>query len=191
MQTIAQIHEKCIPLLGKEYTLPIAANKGLPGHFLEDLLGIPHTPNALDCSDGELKVFPVKKLQKSGKLSPKESIAVTMLNKDDLKTCNFNDSKCCKKMSKMLVIPYYRKDDKIQFLTPVIVDRTSPDFKEMYSILESDYNQIRQTFLDTGVLESKTGTLLQNRTKGAGHGTTSRAFYLRPEFAKRYIPLNL
>lgn len=191
MQTIAQIHEKCIPLLGKEYTLPIAANKGLPGHFLEDLLGIPHTPNALDCSDGELKVFPVKKLQKSGKLSPKESIAVTMLNKDDLKTCNFNDSKCCKKMSKMLVIPYYRKDDKIQFLTPVIVDRSSPDFKEMYSILESDYNQIRQTFLDTGVLESKTGTLLQNRTKGAGHGTTSRAFYLRPEFAKRYIPLNL
>lgn len=191
MQTIAQIHEKCIPLLGKEYTLPIAANKGLPGHFLEDLLGIPHTPNALDCSDGELKVFPVKKLQKSGKLSPKESIAVTMLNKDDLKTCNFNDSKCCKKMSKMLVIPYYRKDDKIQFLTPVIVDRSSPDFKEMYSILESDYNQIRQTFLDTGVLESKTGILLQNRTKGAGHGTTSRAFYLRPEFAKRYIPLNL
>jgi DNA mismatch repair protein MutH len=191
MQTIAQIHEKCIPLLGKEYTLPIAANKGLPGHFLEDLLGIPHTPNALDCSDGELKVFPVKKLQKSGKLSPKESIAVTMLNKDDLKTCNFNDSKCCKKMSKMLVIPYYRKDDKIQFLTPVIVDRSSPDFKEMYSILESDYNEIRQTFLDTGVLESKTGTLLQNRTKGAGHGTTSRAFYLRPEFAKRYIPLNL
>ena len=191
MQTIAEIHEKFIPLIGKEYTLPIAANKGLPGHFLEDLLGIPHTSNPLDCSDGEVKVFPVKKLQKSGKLTPKESIAVTMLNKDDLKTCDFNTSKCCKKMSKMLVVPYYREDDKIRFLSPVIVDRSSEEFAELYAIFESDYNQIRQTFLDTGVLESKTGTLLQNRTKGAGHGTTSRAFYLRPEFAKRFIPLNL
>jgi len=191
MQTIAQIHEKFIPLIGKEYTLPIAANKGLPGHFLEELLDIPHTSNPLDCSDGEVKVFPVKKLQKSGKLTPKESIAVTMLNKDDLKTCDFNASKCCKKMSKMLVVPYYREDEKIRFLTPVIVDRSSPDYAEVYSILESDYNQIRQTFLETGVLESKTGILLQNRTKGAGHGTTSRAFYLRPEFAKRIVPLSL
>jgi len=191
MQTIAQIHEKFIPLIGKEYTLPIAANKGLPGHFLEDLLDIPHTSNPLDCSDGEVKVFPVKKLQKSGKLTPKESIAVTMLNKDDLKNCDFNASKCCKKMSKMLVVPYYRENEKIRFLTPVIVDRSSPDYEEVYSILESDYNQIRQTFLETGVLESKTGTLLQNRTKGAGHGTTSRAFYLRPAFAKRIVPLSL
>lgn len=191
MQTIAEIHEKFIPLIGKEYTLPIAANKGLPGHFLEDLLDIPHTSNPLDCSDGEVKVFPVKKLQKSGKLTPKESIAVTMLNKDDLKTSDFNASKCCKKMSKMLVVPYYREDDKIRFLSPAIVDRSCPEYEEVYSILESDYNQIRQTYLDTGILESKTGTLLQNRTKGAGHGTTSRAFYLRPEFAKRVVPLNL
>ena len=94
-------------------------------------------------------------------------------------------------MSKMLVVPYYRENEKIRFLTPVIVDRSSPDYEEVYSILESDYNQIRQTFLETGVLESKTGTLLQNRTKGAGHGTTSRAFYLRPAFAKRIVPLSL
>jgi DNA mismatch repair protein MutH len=191
MQTISDIHEKFIPLIGKEYTLPIAANKGLPGHFLEELLGIPHTPNALDCSDGELKVFPVKKLKKNGQLSPKESIAITMLNKEELKACDFNSSKCCKKMSRMLVVPYYRENDTIRFLTPVIIERSSPTFAQLYSTLESDYNTIRQTFIETGVLESKTGTLLQNRTKGAGHGTTSRAFYLRPEFAKQYIPLNL
>lgn len=191
MQTIADIHEKFIPLIGKEYTLPITANKGLPGHFLEELLGIPHTPNALDCSDGELKVFPVKKLHRTGALTPKESIAITMLNPEDLKTCDFNSSKCCKKMSRMLVVPYYREADKIRFLKPVIVDRSSQEYAEVYSILEADYNNIRQTFLETGVLESKIGSLLQNRTKGAGHGSTSRAFYLRPAFAKKVVPLNL
>ena len=190
MQSINEIHEKFIPLIGKEYTLPIHANKGLPGHFLEELLGIPHTPNALDCSDGELKVFPVKKLKRSGMLSPKESIAITMLNPEELKTCDFNSSKCCKKMSKMLIIPYYREGDTIKFLSPKVIDRSSNEFTELYATLESDYNTIRKTFVETQVLKSEIGTLLQNRTKGAA-GSTSRAFYLRPEFAKQYIPLNL
>ncbi len=190
MQTIAQIYEKCIPLVGKEYTLPLTANKGLPGHFLEDLMGIPHTPNPLDCADGEVKVFPVKKLKRTGELAPKESIAVTMLNKEELKSCDFNSSKCCKKMNRMLVIPYLREGDTIQFLMPQIVDRSCQDYEELYAILESDYNAIRQTFLESEVLKSEIGTLLQNRTKGA-KGSTSRAYYLRPEFAKRYIPLNL
>lgn len=191
MQSIHQVFEKCIPLVGKEYILPITANKGLVGHFLEDLMGIPHTPNPLDCSDGEVKVFPVKKLKRTGQLTPKESIAITMLNREELKDCDFLSSKCCMKISNMLVIPYYREGDKIQFLMPTLLDRSSPEFAQVYSALEADYNSIRQTFLDTGVLESKTGTFLQNRTKGAGHGTTSRAFYLRPEFMKQNVNLSL
>ena len=127
-QTIAEIYAKFIPLVGNEYTLPVTANKGLPGQFLEGLLGIPHTSNCLDCSDGELKLFPVKKL-KNGKLVPKETIAVTMLSTDDLRTCEFNSSKCCKKMSRMLVVPYYREGDTIQFMSPRIVDKSSPEFE--------------------------------------------------------------
>lgn len=189
-QTIAEIYAKFIPLVGNEYTLPVTANKGLPGQFLEGLLGIPHTSNCLDCSDGELKLFPVKKL-KNGKLVPKETIAVTMLSTDDLRTCEFNSSKCCKKMSRMLVVPYYREGDTIQFMSPRIVDKSSPEFAELYATIESDYNEIRKTYIENGGLHSKTGTLLQNRTKGAGHGSTSRAFYLRPEFMKRCVPLSL
>ena len=189
-QTIAEIYAKFIPLVGNEYTLPVTANKGLPGQFLEGLLGIPHTSNCLDCSDGELKLFPVKKL-KNGKLVPKETIAVTMLSTDDLRTCEFNSSKCCKKMSRMLVVPYYREGDTIQFMSPRIVDKSSPEFAELYATIESDYNEIRKTYIENGGLHSKTGTLLQNRTKGAGHGSTSRAFYLRPEFMKRCVPLCL
>lgn len=189
-QTIASIHEKILPLVNKEYTLPVTANKGLPGIFLEDLLGIPHTSNCLDCSDGELKLFPVKKL-KNGNLVPKETIAVTMLSKDELTENDFSTSKCCKKMSRMMIVPYYRTGDTICYMTPKVIDRSSADFAELYSTFEADYNAIRQNFLENGTLESKTGTLLQNRTKGPGHGSSSKAFYLRPVFMKKYIPLSL
>ena len=189
-QTIASIYEKILPLVNKEYTLPVTANKGLPGIFLEDLLGIPHTSNCLDCSDGELKLFPVKKL-KNGNLVPKETIAVTMLSKDELTENDFSTSKCCKKMSRMMIVPYYRTGDTICYMNPKVIDRSSADFAELYSTFEADYNAIRQNFLENGTLESKTGTLLQNRTKGPGHGSSSRAFYLRPVFMKKYIPLSL
>ena len=189
-QTVADIHTKFLPLVGKEYTLPVTANKGLPGTFLEELLGIPHTPNCLDCSDGELKIFPVKKL-KNGTLVPKETIAVTMLSTDELRTCDFAASRCCKKMSRMLVVPYYREGDTIRFMTPKIIDRALSEFTELYAVLEADYNLIRTNYIASGVLQSETGTLLQNRTKGAGHGSTSRAYYLRPEFMKRCVPLSL
>jgi DNA mismatch repair protein MutH len=187
--TIEEIYKKCIPLVGKEYTLPITANKGLPGWFLEELVGIPHTSNCLDCSDGEVKTFPVKKLQ-NGKLVPKESMAITMLSTDELRTCDFNTSKCCKKMSRMLVIPYYRNGETICYMTPKIIDKESIEYADLYKTFESDYNEIRTNYIENSILQSKNGKLLQNRTKGAGHGSTSRAYYLRPEFMKQYIPLS-
>jgi hypothetical protein len=165
-------------------------NKGLPGNFLEDLLGIPHTKNCLDCSDGELKIFPVKKL-KDGTLVPKETMAITMLSKDELRTNDFKESKCCKKMSKMLIVPYYRNGDSIRFMNPKIIDRECIEFADLYNTIESDYNQIRKIYIETGILQSETGTLLQNRTKGTGHGSTTRAFYLRQAFMKQCIPLSL
>jgi hypothetical protein len=189
-QTIAEIHAKFIPLVGKDYTLPITRNKGLPGNFLEGLLGIPHTQNCLDCSDGELKIFPVKKL-KNGTLVPKETMAITMLSTDELRTNDFNSSKCCKKMSRMLIVPYYRNGDTIRFMNPKIIDRNCTEFVDLYNTFESDYNKIRKNYIDNGILQSKTGTLLQNRTKGSGHGSTSRAFYLRQAFMKQCIPLSL
>jgi len=189
-QTIAGIYAKFLLLVGKEFHLPITANKGLPGTFLEELLGIPHTPNCLDCSDGELKTFPVKVL-KNGTLVPKETMAITMLSTDELRTNDFKSSNCCKKMEKMLVVPYFRKEDTIKFMTPKIIDRGCDEFAELYKTIESDYEEIRNNYVKGGVLESETGTLLQNRTKGAGHGSTSRAFYLRTAFMKRYIPLSL
>jgi len=188
-QTIEEIYAKFIPLVGNNYTLPITKNKGLPGNFLEDLLDIPHTSNCLDCSNGELKVFPVKK-KKDGTLVPKETIAITMLSRDELRANDFNSSKCCKKMSRMLIVPYYRTGDSIQFMTPKIIDKSSSEFVELYNTVESDYNKIRQNYIDNDSLTSETGTFLQNRTKGKGHGSKTRAFYVRKSFITQCIQLN-
>jgi hypothetical protein len=181
-KSINEILEKCLTIVDIEYDLPVTANKGKPGQFLEDLLGIPHSSECLDCLDGEVKTFPLKML-KNGTFVPKETIAVTMLNKDELATNDFTSSKCYKKLSKVLLVPYYRTDDTIKFLTPKLIDKDSA--ADIYKVLETDYNEIRKKYLDTGDFSSSTGTLLQNRTKGAGHGSTSRAFYLRQEFMKR------
>jgi DNA mismatch repair protein MutH len=189
-QTIADIHEKLLPIIGKEFTLPKTKNKGLPGLFLEECLGIPHTSNCLDCNDGELKLFPVKKLKK-GDIVPKETIAVTMLSTEDLKNCEFAESNCYKKLNKMLVVPYYRTGDIIRFLPPKIIERTSPEFANIYTIIDTDYKLIRANYIKSGRLESKIGTFLQTRTKGTGHGSTSRAFYLRPEFMKQCFTFTL
>jgi DNA mismatch repair protein MutH len=185
MQTIEEIHTKLLPLVGIDYNMPITKNKGAVGIKLEELLGIEHTQNCLDCSDGELKTFPLKKL-KNGKLVPKETIAITMMCLEELRKNDFKSSKCSKKLDRILVVPYFRDGDTIRFMAPKIINRC-PEFVELYNTIESDYETIRENYIKNGILQSKTGTLLQNRTKGAGHGSTSRAFYLRKEFMNKFI----
>jgi hypothetical protein len=89
-------------------------------------------------------------------------------------------------MSTMLMVPYQRDGENITFLTPFTFRlEEHPTIK---ATLKADYDAIRQQFIEKGFLTSATGTLLQNRTKGAGHGSTSRAFYLRKEFMRTVIP---
>ena len=161
-QSITDIFLKINRIVGIAYILPKTGNKGLPGIFLEELLGIPQTSNCLDCSDGELKTFPVKRL-KSGNLVPKESIAVTMLSTEELRLCEFQSSKCCKKMSRMLLVPYLRTNDTVRYLAPRILDREAEDCAELYAALEADYSEIRAQYLDSGILKSRTGKFLQNK----------------------------
>ena len=185
-QTIAKIHAKILPIINTVFTLPKTTNKGQAGLFLEKLLGIPHTSDCLDCLDGELKIFPVKALKK-GLLVPKETIAVTQISMDDLKAHDFKSSKCCTKMRKMLIVPYLRVGDAVRYLTPQLIeDATHTD---LYATVEADYTLIRRTFLETGELHSRSGQLLQSRTKGMGHGSKTRAFYLRKAFMKECFPL--
>ena len=119
--TIDEIHTKLLPFIGRKYNLPKTTDKGIVGKFLETLLGIPHSSNLLDCTDGEVKTFPVKKL-KNGKIVPKESMCITMLSKAELSITKFNESHCYTKMSNMLTISYFRDNDIISFTGACIIN---------------------------------------------------------------------
>lgn len=168
-------------LVGFKHRLSIVQNKGSVGHWLEKCLGIPHSSNCLDFSDGEMKSFPLKKLQ-SGSLVPKETIAVTMLDREELRAWSFKQTRCYKKLSHCLYVPYYREGEEVELLEPTLIGKEHGCFDQ----LEEDYEEIRKEFLDKGLLKCAIGKLLQTRPKGY-RNTTTRAYYLRTEFAKSYI----
>jgi hypothetical protein len=114
-------------LIDTEINQPKTKNKGETGLLLETLTGIPHTSNALDCLDGELKTFPLKKLT-NGSIVAKETLAVTMLSKDSLKDDDFASSKVYNKMKRMLVVPYQRTGDIIVYKKPVLIDFTEEKY---------------------------------------------------------------
>ena len=188
-QTIEQLYDRCIKLTGNIYQLPVNNNKGLVGLFLEDLLDIPHTSNLLDAIDGEVKTFPLKRLR-NGTFVPKETMFITSLDKNSILNTGFLESKCYKKISKMLVVPYYREGDAIQYMQPRIINESSVDYADLYSVIENDYNSIRTKYIETNTFDGRDGAILQNRPKGPGHGSTSRAFYLRKQFMKRLLTLD-
>jgi hypothetical protein len=173
-QTIIQIQKRMMGVLGNSYTSPIVANKGAVGHLLEDILEIPRSSECLDCSDGEVKVVPLKRL-KNGKIVPKETIAITMMEKE---FTDFEDSRCFKKMSRMLVIPYLRDGNTIMFYEPTLIELKD----ELLKTIKADYDLIRSS-----ALQSKIGKYLQTRTKGPGGNIKTRAFYLRTLFTRDFV----
>jgi DNA mismatch repair protein MutH len=182
--SIHDVQQKVIEIANTIYELPKTANKGKPGNYLEQLTGIPTSSECLDCTDGEVKVFPVKKLR-SGIIAPKETVAVCMINKDDLVANDFYESRCYKKLSNVLFVGYYREDDKITYMQPTRFDlETHIEIREQ---LKKDYDTIREHFMKNDTLDgtSKLGVYLQNRTKGkGGNAPKTRAFYLRTNFVR-------
>jgi DNA mismatch repair protein MutH len=187
MPLLKEILERLLPHAGKTHTCPKTINKGMAGFLVETLAGIPQTSNCLDCEDGEVKCFPLKRL-KNGTLVPKETIAVTMIQPDRLSATAWADSNAYKKLANCLYIPYIRDDDATVTLFAPYIFPIAAD-TPVYAQLEADYMAIVDHYKEKGSLDSSSslGVYLQNRTKGAGHGSTSRAFYLRPAFIKKFI----
>lgn len=66
---------------------------------------------------------------------------------------------------------------------------------EAFEIVKKDYELVRECLNNPSKgfssLTGKMGVYVQPRTKGAGHGSQSRAFYARPSFLANYINLTL
>lgn len=170
--TTQEVLTKIQQILKTKHVCAKTANKGGAGLFLEQLLGIPQTSACCDMIDGELKLFP---LNNKGKA--KESCAITMVDKN-MKTTKFEDSRVFKKLENTLFVAYERHDDSICFTQVIHFTKEHEYFEQ----IKKDYEIIQEKSLSSSV-----GTYLQTRTKGAGHGSKSRAFYLRASFMNKLL----
>ena len=61
--------------------------------------------------------------------------------------------------------------------------------EKLYNQVKKDYEDVRRCIIEKGFecLSGSMGELVQPRTKGAGHGTTSRAFYARTRFVSQIL----
>jgi DNA mismatch repair protein MutH len=176
--TLEQVKTRLLEkVVGQTAHIPKTRNKGLVGLWIEAQTGIPMSSACLDCVDGEVKLFPVK--NKAGTFVAKETIAVTMVDQVALRSESFEESRVFRKLQNTLYVPYFRDGDDVHFFAPVHLTAAHPIFVQ----LKADFEAIRAS----AVLTARVGHYLQTRTKGPGHGSTSRAFYLRPLFADTLI----
>lgn len=132
------------------------------------------------------------KKTKEGKYVPKETIAITMLSKKSLIEDDFIESKCFKKITNVLYVPYLRNDSTITYLKPTMIHLLNPLHNHIFEKLKYDYHLIKTRFIETNTFDhtSSIGTYLQNRTKGSGgKRTKTRGYYLKRRFIKEFIQI--
>lgn len=162
-------------------------NKGWKGLVLERLAGLESNnkkaPNGLTFELKSVSFHTVK-----GKLKPKETMAITMLNQNELKQHSFFESHVWEKLKSLVfcAVNWHGKHAQKAELFEV----TSLDYSEEDNLIleiKKDYDFIRNKLINEGFksLSSRDGKWIQTRTKGAGHGSTSRAFYARTGLVKK------
>ena len=166
-------------------------NKGWAGQVIERYLGLPqNSRQAPDFGDWELKVVPLRK-DANGNLRVKESMAITMIEPAEVLANKFEDSHLFDKLRSMVVVSriYESKEELHSILHAAAeFDLDNPKIREQ---VVSDYESIRTQIREHGIdsVTGDLGKLVQARTKGPGHGSTSRAFYARPVFVAHILNL--
>jgi len=164
-------------------------NKGWAGQVLERHLGL-GISNAQAPNGGrwELKLVSLKAL-KSGKITPKETMQVTMINPEQVKNTEFENSHLLNKLKEVIIcVRLYNDIDETKSIL-VSVGKFDLGNKELYEQVKKDYNLVKNALNTKGfsALTGAMGVYVQPRTKGPGHGSISRAFYARPIFIKKIL----
>ena len=169
-------------------------NKGWAGHVVERFLELPiNSAQATNFGSWELKSIPIKTL-KNGKLAFKETMAITMIDPVNICQKEFEESHLLSKLRKAVVVArtvgsHYGDPSYVYDIIELDLDEGTP----LYEAVKADYDTVRNALLDPqrgfNSLTGKMGVYIQPRTKGAGHGSVSRAFYARPSFLAQFINL--
>src|SRR5882672_8599209 len=167
-------------------------NKGWAGQVIEHYLGLPQNSlQAPDFGTWELKVVPVIP-GLEGTVLVKESMAITMIEPAEVVANKFTDSHLYDKLRSMIVVAriFENVEDSSSVLhSAAEFDLDNPSIRAQ---VEADYEAIRAIIRTQGVeeLTGDTGKYVQARTKGRGHGSTSRAFYARALLVAHILSLH-
>jgi DNA mismatch repair protein MutH len=166
-------------------------NKGWAGHVLERYLGLPiNSAQSPNFGSWELKIVPLKRLA-NAKIAVKETMAITMIDRYNVMITPFEESHLLAKLKKAVVCA--RLFESQQENSSILIKVTSFDLldKDDYEQIKQDYEETRECITNRGFdcLTGKMGVLVQPRTKGAGHGSISRAFYARTKFVAKILGL--
>ena len=166
-------------------------NKGWKGLVLERLAGletnVSKAPNGLTY---ELKSVAFRYVK--NELVPKETMAITMINPEELKAHEFFESHCWAKLKAIIfcAVEWNGKNAENGKLLKV-ANFDSAEDDELIKEIKADYDFIRNKLITKGfkALTGADGKWIQARTKGPGHGSTSRAFYARTSLVKKIFEI--
>ena len=190
---LSELIGKDLRFFANEYEVTVfkegKPNKGWAGHVLERHLNLPiNSSQSPNFGSWELKIVPLKYLQ-SGKLTIKETMAITMIDPYNVESTDFGNSHLLAKLRKLIVAAriWESAEEKRSILHAVTT--FDLDDSAIYDQIKADYDLVRETIRTTGfsTLTGKMGVYIQPRTKGRGHGSTTRAFYARTTFLKQFI----
>ncbi len=167
-------------------------NKGWAGHVFERFLELPiNSAQSPNFGSWELKSVPLRHDQ-HGRLRFKETMAITMIDPVNVCQKEFADSHLLAKLQKAVVVVRVvgRNVDEPSYIhSAVEFDLTG----DIYDFVKADYDLVRNACMDPNrgfsSLSGEMGYYVQPRTKGAGHGSITRAFYARPRFLAKFIEL--
>ncbi len=198
LQQLKQLINQDLYQLAQQYNVTVwketergkRQNKGWAGHVIERFLGLPlNSAQSPNFGSWELKVVPLKYLQ-SGRLVAKETMAITMIDPIEVANTPFEESHVYRKLRRAIVVA--RVDEGKAAQRSLVHNVSAFDLSgAVFDQVKADYEAVQHVLRTRGFddLSGRMGVLIQPRTKGAGHGSKSRAFYARKPLVEYIVGL--